>query len=135
MKTRWKFLREGMKSENGNCVWVKGEWKHEDVLAICHNGFHCSKEINQAFGYVQGEILAKVEVKGKSDSQTDKEVWTDMRVVKAWKWQKKDSVALAIYAAELCIENFEKYYPNKPVLEIHRLVTRGANAFFFPSRS
>ena len=110
MKTRWKFLREGMKSENGNCAWVKGEWKHEDVLKICKKGFHCSKEIQQAFSYVQGEILAEVQVKGKAESQADKEVWTDMRVVKAWKWKKIDSVVLSIYAAELCIENFEKVY-------------------------
>ena len=30
MKTRWKFLREGMKSENGDCTWEKNEWKHYD---------------------------------------------------------------------------------------------------------
>ena len=112
MKTRWKFLREGMKSEHGDCVWKNGEWKHYDsILEMCHAGFHCSKKINQAFGFVKGEILAKVEVKGENNSQTDKEVWSDMRVVRAWKWQKKDSVALSVYAAELCLDNFEKMYP------------------------
>jgi hypothetical protein len=34
-----------------------------------------------------------------------------MRIIRAWKWQKKDSVALAIFAAELVIENYEKIYP------------------------
>ena len=112
MKTRWKFLREGMKSEHGDCVWKNGEWKHYDsILEMCNAGFHCSKKINQAFGFVKGEILAKVEVKGENNSQTDKEVWSDMRVVRAWKWQKKDSVALSVYAAELCLDNFEKMYP------------------------
>ena len=113
MKTRWKFLREGMKSEHGDCVWKNGEWKHYDsILEMCNAGFHCSKQINQAFNFVQGEILAKVQVKGKSEIKSDKEVWSDMRVVKAWKWQKKDSVALSIYAAELCLDNFEKIYPD-----------------------
>ena len=35
-----------------------------------------------------------------------------MKVVKAYKWQKKDSVELAIYAAELVIDTYEKEYPN-----------------------
>ena len=35
-----------------------------------------------------------------------------MKLVKVWKWQKKDSVAIAIYSAELCLENFEKVFPN-----------------------
>src|SRR3990167_298298 len=35
-----------------------------------------------------------------------------MKIVKAYKWTKKDSVAFAIYAAELVIKNYEKKYPN-----------------------
>ncbi len=34
-----------------------------------------------------------------------------MKIVKVFKWQKKDSVALSTYCAELCIDNFEKIYP------------------------
>ncbi|MDO9543245.1 MAG: hypothetical protein Q7J98_13135 [Kiritimatiellia bacterium] len=113
MKIRWKFLRDGMKSENGNCIWKLGEWKHHaDELSMCNSGFHCSKQINQAFDLIQGEILAKAQVKGKSIVNDDKEVWSDMRIVKAWKWQKKDNVALAIYAAEFCLKNFEKLFPD-----------------------
>jgi len=112
MKTRWKFLREGMKSENGDCRWKKNEWKHYDgELSMCNSGFHCSKKIKDAFSYIQGEVLVKVQVKGKSVVQNDKEVWSDMRVVKAWKWEKKDSIALAIFSAELCLSNFETEYP------------------------
>ena len=109
---RWKFLREGLKSEHGNLVWDKKWKKHEGTLDMCSDGFHCSKEIYQAFSYVQGEILSEVEVKGKHLSEKDKEVWSEMRIIKCWKWQKKDSVALSIYAAELCLNNFEKVYPN-----------------------
>ena len=46
--------------------------------------------------------------KAKNEKQKDKQVWSDMKVIKAWKWTKRDSVALSIYSAELVIENFEK---------------------------
>jgi signal recognition particle GTPase len=31
-----------------------------------------------------------------------------MRIVRAWKWEKEDSVALAIYAARLCLKKSER---------------------------
>jgi hypothetical protein len=112
MKTRWKFLKKGFKSNSGNTKWKIGEWsKPIKNLELCESGYHCSKEIYQAFSYVQGEILAEVQCKGKHESSKDKEVWETMRITKAYKWQKKDSVALSIYAAELCIDTFEKEYP------------------------
>ena len=110
---RYKFLLKGNKSSNGDFKWKLGEWyTHEGELEMCSSGFHCSKGIYQAFSYVQGEILSEVEVKGKHQTQSDKEVWEKMRVVKTWKWQKKDSVLFSIYAAYLCLNNFEKLYPN-----------------------
>ncbi len=112
-KLRWKFLNKGIKSASGDHrKWKIGKWEHRGgEMDLCHNGLHCSKDINQAFSFVSGEVLARVEVKGKSDIQDDKEAWSDMRIVKVWKWQKKDSVSLAIYAAELVINIFEKKYP------------------------
>ena len=113
VKTRYKFLCAGLKSENGLAKWCKGIWQHcEGELGMCRVDFHCSKQPYDAFSYVQGEILALVEVKGKSIKEDNKECWSDMRVVKAYKWTKKDSIALSIYSAELCIDNFEKVYPN-----------------------
>jgi hypothetical protein len=110
---KYKFLRSSLQSDNGNLSkWEIGKWKHEDTLDMCHFGFHCSRYPDQAFSYVQGEILAIVETKGKSIIQDNKECWSDMRIVKAYHWQKKDSVALAIYAAELVIDIYEKQYPN-----------------------
>ena len=109
---KYKFLITGLKSQSGNLKWKIGKWVHEDKLSMCSRGLHCSKQINQAFSFVQGEILAKVEVKGKSIIENDKECWTDMRIVKAWKWTKKDSVSLAIYAAELVIDIYENKYSN-----------------------
>ena len=110
---RWKFLREGMKSNSGDCIWKIGEQKvFKDELVMCERGFHCSRDVWQAFSYVQGEILARVEISGRHEVQADKEVWEKMKVVKAYKWQKKDSVELAIYAAELVIDIYEKQYPD-----------------------
>ena len=106
-------MREGIKSDNGDHrQWKIGKWEHQGgKINLCKNGLHCSRQINQAFSFVHGEVLAKVEVEGKSAIQDDKEAWSDMRIVKAWKWQKKDSVALAVYAAELVIDIYEKKYP------------------------
>ncbi len=113
---RYKFLkleRGEIKSDSGNETWKIGEWKKlEGEPYLCQYGFHCSKTPYQAFSYVQGEVLAIVEVRGKKDIQEDKEAWSEMRIVKAYKWTKKDSVAFSIYAAELVLDNYEKEYPD-----------------------
>lgn len=113
---KYKFLRlvrGKIKSDSGNTIWKIGEWQKQDGnIKLCENGFHCSKEPYDAFTYVQGEILAIVETRGKKDIQKDKEAWSEMRIVKAYKWDKKASLKLAIFSAELVLENFEKEYPN-----------------------
>jgi hypothetical protein len=109
---RWKFLRTGLKSENGGLKWKKGEWqKVTGELELCRNGLHCSKNAYDAFSYVQGEILAEVECRGKHLFDENKECWEEQRVVKTYRWTKKDSVRLAIYSAESCLKNYEKIYP------------------------
>lgn len=112
MTTLYKSLKANLKS-HGNFTWEVNKWMHEDgKIEACKNGFHASKNIIDAMGFVDMECLALVEVKGKSDKQTNKEAWSDMRIKKAWKWEKEDSVALSIFAAELVIKMFEKEYPN-----------------------
>ena len=116
-KYRWKFLElhgKTIRSANGDMSWKIGEWNEvdKDTIQLCHNGLHCSKTIYDAFSYVQGNILAKVEVAGSSEISDDKEAYQKMRIVKAYKWTKKDSVALAIFSAELCLDRFEKLYPD-----------------------
>jgi len=113
MKTRYKFLKTGYKSKHGDMKWKVGKWyTHDGGLDMCQSGFHCSKGIYQAFNYVQGPILAKVEVDGKSIIEDDKEVWEKMRIIKSWRWTKRDSVLFSIYAASLVLKNFEKKHPN-----------------------
>ena len=113
MKKRFKFLEEGLKSAHKSHTWEIGkEYKVEGKLEICNNGYHCSKEIYQAFSYIQGTYLAEVSVSGDSVINDDKECWEKMKILKVWKWQKKDSVAVSIGAAEMCLKNFEKVFPN-----------------------
>ena len=112
MPLLWKFLREGMESQYGTCVWKVGEWKKEDSVELCSTGFHASEHIYQAFSYVQGEVLARVEVRGESKKEDDKQAWTEMRIKKAYKWTKEESVKLAVFAAELVIDIYQKQYPN-----------------------
>jgi hypothetical protein len=115
MKTykRWKFLRKGTKSQNGNLKWRKGKWVSvEGELDMCHWGLHACKKPYQAFTFVQGEILALVECRGEHLTDDDKECWREQRVVRAFKWTKKDSLKLAIFSAEQVLHNFEKEFPS-----------------------
>ena len=111
---KYKFLnlvKNKIKSDSGNQVWEIDKWYKHEEISICQAGFHCSKTILDALSYVKGEILAEVKTQGKFESQSDKEVWQEMKIVKAYKWTKKDSVALSIFSAELVLENYEKLYP------------------------
>ncbi len=111
--TLWKSLRAGMKSENGNHTWEIGKWYEiKEDLKMCSVGFHASARVIDSMQYVPMEVLAQVEVGGEHLEEPDKSCWQKMRVIKAWKWEKKDSVALAIFAAELTLDNFEKKYPD-----------------------
>jgi hypothetical protein len=112
VKILYKFLKEGMKSAHGDTTWKIGKWKKETNIRICNSGFHASDNPYQAFSYIQGEILSIVEARGESNVVDDKSCWEEMRVIKAYRWQKKDSVQFSIFAAELVLENYQKLYPN-----------------------
>ena len=97
---------------NGH-TFVVGKWHQiTEPLKICRVGFHASVRVIDAMQYVPCEVLAKVEVRGDSTKEKDKQCWSEMKLVKTYKWTKKDSVALSIYAAELVIDNYEKIYPD-----------------------
>lgn len=109
--TLWKSMCANMKSDHGSVDWQIGKWEKENLVEACSTGFHASERIIDGMGYVNMEVLAKVEVRGKSDLQHDKQCWSEMRIIDAWIWKREDSVRLAIYAAELVIDIFEKEYP------------------------
>jgi len=108
---RFKFLREGLKSNKNGFQWELGKWHKTECVELCH-GFNCSEKILDALSYVKGEILCEVEAKGKHYTGNDKSTWPQMRIIRAWNWAQKDRVALSIFAAELVIEHYEKKYPD-----------------------
>ena len=112
MNTGYKFLTADMKSKNGDSgVWKVGEWKkHEGELVMCESGFHYCKEPIEAFGYVYGDALVVVEARGKSETEGNKTVVAEMRVIKRVD-TKKVSVQFAIACARRCLPNYEKAYP------------------------
>ena len=109
----WKSMKENLASGYNGEKWKIGKWKKiKGEPSLCSNGYHASKNIIDAMQYTNLTNLAKVEVRGKAEKADDKQAWTEMRVVKAWEWKKQDSVALAIYCAELIIDNFETQLPD-----------------------
>jgi len=116
IKTLWKSMlyeKGKLRSANGDETWKPGEWhKVDGPLAMCEHGYHASLNIVDSMKYVAPGAIVKVEVRGKHAEQADKQCWSEMRVVKAWKWTKWDSVELAVYAAELVIGIFEKQRPD-----------------------
>ena len=94
-------MKKGLKSSYGEIDWKVGKWFKEEEISLCNKGFHASETPVHAMCFVNCEILARVEVRGKSDIQKDKQCWSEMKIVKTYKWTKKDSVSLAIYAADL----------------------------------
>jgi hypothetical protein len=113
MKSLWKSFKKDLQSNNGNIKWEIKKWvHHEGKLEMCGSGLHASKKVIDAMGYTNLEELALVEVKGKHLSQDDKQCWEYMRIKKLYRWTKKDSVSLSIYAAELVLDIYEKEYPD-----------------------
>jgi len=113
MQTLWKSYKQGLKNEHGKVKWEIGKWQQQTgTIQTCKNGFHASSRAIDAMRYVNCEVLAIVEVKGKKDEEKDKSAHEYMRIKKAYIWKKGDSIALAIYAAELVIGVYEKKFPN-----------------------
>ena len=107
---RFKFLRDGLRSDYNGYQWDIGVWHTTECTELCH-GFNCSRRIVDAIQYVSGEILAEVEVRGKHFDDKDKSTHAEMRIIKALKWTQADSVSLAIYAARLVLDVYESAYP------------------------
>jgi len=113
--TKWKFLveRSGrIESMYGRQVWTPSEWVEFDgALRLYHSGLHASPDPLSAMGYVAGDLLATVSTRGDSIESDDKSVHEAMRLDKVYRWRKEDSVALAVFSAELVIQNYEDAYP------------------------
>ena len=133
MKTKllWKSLPKNL--DPHGFTFTLGKWhKHNGKLEMCESGFHACENAVDAIGYVACEKLALVEVKGKHLKQDNKQCWQEMKLVKVWNWNKKDSVSLAIFAAELVIDIYEKEYPKdkrpRKAIEAAKRVLKNDNA-------
>jgi hypothetical protein len=111
--TVWKSLQAGMKSGHSEHIWKIGKWYEINAEKSNENDFSASERIIDAMQDAPMEVLAQVEVDGEHFvRKKGKEYWQKMQVVNAWKWEKKYSVGLAIFAAEMTLRNYKKKYPN-----------------------
>jgi len=109
-KLLWKTIPQNFESRGHK--WKIGKWCHVGgAIELCKNGFHASPTILDAMAYVSAGWICRVKVRGNCYMGNDKSAWSDMIIVKRYKWTKKMSLALAIYAAELVLPIFEKEYP------------------------
>lgn len=110
----WKCLHEDMRSGHGTeAPWTIGEWRTiTGPLILCRNGYHASPTVLAAISYVRPGYVCTVEVDGLSEQDTDKSVHERMRIVRAVRWEKADSVGLAVFAAELVIDIHERRKPD-----------------------
>ena len=94
------------KSDYGMQFWKLNEWHSvKGEVRKCRNGFHSSARIEDAYSYVQGDILALVQVRGKdvvpneweSGFMHDKSCHRSMKIARAFKitpalWDKLNAV-------------------------------------------
>jgi len=117
-QTLWKSLKlkEGtIVSDHDHSSWTVGEWRNNPYpVKVACEGLNCCRHAADAMGYVNCEVLAQVEIRGKQIEEGDKITVQEMRILSAWKWMPKDSAELAIYAAELVLDVYEKKYPSDP---------------------
>src|SRR3990172_79982 len=79
----YKFIKDNMKSENGNITWKLGEWKIREKIKLCDYGFHACRTPKQSLGYVYGNRWFIVEARGKiEEKENDKFVASEMRIIK-----------------------------------------------------
>jgi len=117
--TYYKFLRfrDGeVISDWDESAWKKNKWR--DIASnpeLFAQGFYASECITDTVQWF-GNVLAEVEVRGRSVPGRVMSVHQGMRVTRAWKLSRQDWIDLAIYAAELVLPIFESRFPddNRP---------------------
>jgi hypothetical protein len=88
-KYAWKFLvwnetEKRIESNYDNSPWRIGKWRTVADPTVECVGLNCSQTVDQAYSFVQGGIVAKVEYGGKVIATSDKLTCQKMRIVKAW---------------------------------------------------
>lgn len=113
--TYYKFLRlknDQVISDWDGSAWEKNEWRDIASNPILQaQGFYASDCITDALQWF-GNVLAEVEVRGRSVSGRVMTAHQGMRITRAWKFSRQDWLDLAIYTAELVLPIFEFRFPD-----------------------
>ena len=109
----FKFVQSDLRSKNGHeAPWVVGEWrKHEGALAMCEQGFHYCKDALDSLKYVYGDRWFMVEVRGEEQTEGNKTVACEMRLVREIP-MKAVAVRFALACAGMVLDKFESKYPD-----------------------
>lgn len=107
----WKslqYLDGQIVSARDKSPWTVGEWR-EVPKPVCEcEGLNCCESIIDAMRYVNMEVLAEVEIDGVRINGDDKVTVQRMRIIRAWRWTREDSVLLTAFGVKLYIEYLEK---------------------------
>jgi hypothetical protein len=113
--TYYKFLRfrnDQLISDWDESVWEKGEWRDIAIAPVLQaQGFYATARIADAVPWF-GNVLAEVEVRGKSVAGNVVTAHQGMRVIRAWKFSRRDWADLALHAAGLVLPIFESRFPD-----------------------
>ena len=107
----WKalHLRDGrIVSARDKSPWTVGEWREVPAPVRECEGLNCCQSIIDAMSYVNMEVLAGVEIDGKRVDSGDKITVQRMRIIRAWRWTRQDSVLLIAYMVELYLGYLER---------------------------
>lgn len=108
-KILWKSLKLNehgqIASDHDGSTWEIGKWRTVSAPAEECKGLNACENIIDAIAYITPDVIAEVEVEGHCIKGDDKYTCEKMKIIRAWKWEKEDSVALAIFAAKTCLKN------------------------------
>jgi hypothetical protein len=108
----YKFVTADLRSKNGDCTWVVGEWKHDSAsLELCTSGLHACVSPLDSLEYVYGDRWFLVAAKGTVLHGADKFCASDMKLVRELP-VKTVLVAFAVECAKHCYANWKAFAPD-----------------------
>jgi hypothetical protein len=113
--TFYKFVRlmdDQVISDWDGTAWKRNEWRDiTNSPALQAQGFYASDSITNAVQWFSN-LLAEVEVRGSSIPGGVMSAHQGMRIIRAWKFSRRDWLDLAIYTAGLVLPIFESRFPD-----------------------
>src|SRR5271169_386540 len=107
----WHFT-DGMKLRDGQPLKVGKVYKHTGPLVMCKTGYHASVDILDALRYAPGLTVSRVECSGERETQYDKMVCRERKVL--WTVNaKKIIIRWFIRVATDAVKTAKKVYTDK----------------------